>query len=316
VGHVARGVARSDGSVSVNPHDGGSEDWHSIAPAFIDYEVRESNKRMGTPPDFVLLHNPEYFLSHSLRQRTKIADAWDEMYERLGEAFRTLEALCQEGLIGSGYGVSGNFLSCMFSTTGRSNLYEALALDRVVTAAAEAAGSKDSHRFMQVQLPLNAIESSASIGRGGAVPEASEGDCTVASRMGLGVVLNRPLNAIPIPGAGSGDWGRNGASHVKLREAKPMGTVEALLKRILKDNMGDEAFSSPDGVPLQQMALRVALSTPSASCCLCGMRTEDYVQDAIAVLKAPPLAPGKVAHSFQQVRAAMDELGGMKRGLW
>merc|ERR1719254_82393 len=102
------------------------------------------------------------------------------MYERLERAFGALEALCDQGAIGHGYGVSANFLSCLFSTTGRPNIYEALALDRVLDAAARAAGGRDRHRLQLVQLPLNAVESGAVLGRGEAVPEAAEGDCDLA----------------------------------------------------------------------------------------------------------------------------------------
>jgi hypothetical protein len=42
----------------------------------------------------------------------------------------------------SGYGVSGNFLSCYFSVTGKSNHYEALDIQRTRGAAADAASRK------------------------------------------------------------------------------------------------------------------------------------------------------------------------------
>lgn len=310
VGHVARGATPPPSSVSISPQ-GGSDDWHSIHPSFLEAEVRSSAERLGTAPDFVLLHNPEYFLSSQMLQKVNIADAWDEMYDRLRLAFSTLERLCDEGLIGNGYGVSGNFLSCSFSTTGRANLYEALAVDRVVDAAVAAAGGTDAHHLRLVQLPINLLEGGAVLGRKKAVAEASEGDCTVASRLGLGVVGNRPLHGIPLPGLASGDWGRQGASHIRFRDVKPMGTVEALLKRVL-----NEALSLDGHIPMQQAALRLSLSAPSLSCCLCGARRESYVEDVAAALQAEPFTTEQVSQTLLSMRSAATELGGESRRFW
>jgi len=316
LGHVARGVDAPPDAVPVGGgFQGGGDDWHCIHPEFVAAEVLASRERLGITPDFVLLHNPEYFLSSKLRQRAPIADAWDEMYERLKLAFQALEALCDEGAITSGYGVSANFLSCLFSTTGRPNLYEALALDRVLDAAATAAGPQRAHRLKIVQLPLNAVESGVILGRGTAVPEAAEGDCSLAARLGVNVVANRPINALPLPGVSSGDWGRGGASHLKLREARPMGTVESLIQRVLLEKLFDDKLPSPTP-PLQQVALRLTTSAPSVACTLCGVRTEQYLHDAIAVLKEPPFSSEQVTSALGAVRSAAEELGCAKRGLW
>jgi len=317
LGHVARGETPPPGAVPVGHARGGSDDWHSIEPGFVRQEVLASRERLGTVPDFVLLHNPEYFLTAQLQRRAPIADAWDEMYSRLKEAFVALEELCDEGAIAAGYGVSANFLSCIFSTTGRSNVYEALAVDRVVDAAAAAAkaAGRESHRLRLVQLPLNAVESGAVLGRGSVVPEAAEGDCSLAGKLGVSVVTNRPLNALPLPGVSSGDWGRNGATHLQLRDAKPMGAVESLLRRVLLEALAQ----GPEALParsLQQLALQLALSAPSVSCCLCGARTEKYVEDVAAVLRLPPLPAEQVSRALLAVRSAAEELGCERRGLW
>jgi len=316
LGHVARGAETPPDAVLVGGgSQGGGDDWHCIHPEFVTAEVLASRDRLGIAPDFVLLHNPEYFLSSKLRQRAPIAAAWDEMHERLKLAFQALEALCDEGVITSGYGVSANFLSCLFSTTGRPNLYEALALDRVLDVAATAAGPDRAHRLKIVQLPLNVVESGAVLGRGAAVPEAAEGDCNLAARLGVDVVANRPINALPLPGVSSGDWGRGGASHLKLREARPMGAVESLMQRVLLDALFGSELPSP-APPLQQVALRLAASGPSVSCTLCGVRTEQYLQDAIAVLKEPPFSTERVTNALGAVRSAAEELGCVRRGLW
>eukprot|EP00913_Durusdinium_trenchii_P011385 g10696.t1 len=195
-----------------------------------------------------------------------IADAWDEMYGALFEAFKTLERLCDEGIISCGYGVSSNFLSCLFSVTGLPNLYESLVLDRVLDAAQAAAQAENC------QSCRNAWENGAVLGR----EAQAEGDCFMATRLGISLLTNRPINALPIPGVSSGDWGRND-KHLQLREAKPMGTTESLLKRVLTEALGEEA-------PLQQLALRLALSAPGSACTLNGAHRWNYLDDLEEVL--------------------------------
>mmetsp|Transcript_65395 Transcript_65395/g.156370 ORF Transcript_65395/g.156370 Transcript_65395/m.156370 type:complete len:433 (-) Transcript_65395:213-1511(-) len=315
VGHVARGVDPSPPESTPCSPDGGLDDWHSIHPDFIHSEVRASKDRLGTAPDVVLLHNPEYLLSTQLREQVEIGVAWDEMYRRLQASFVALEQLCDDGIIGSGYGVSGNFLSCIFSTTGRPNLYEALSIDRVLEAAelAAAAAGKQRHRLQVIQVPLNAVESGAVLGRGKAVPHAEEGDALVAERNGVAVVANRPLNTLPLPGVSSGDWGRGGQSHIRLKDSKPLSPVHALLKRVLLEGAGARAQVAPD---LQRLALRLSASAPGVSCSLCGMRRVDYVQDVAAVLQEPPLPKEQVAETMKTVRQLMQELGAEHRRFW
>lgn len=226
-----------------------------------------------------------------------------------------------EGVIGSGYGVSGNFLSCMFSTTGRPNLYEALALDRVVDAAAAAAAAtgREEHHFRLAQVPLNVIESGAVLGRGGAVPEAAEGDCDLAGRLGVGIVTNRPLNALPLPGVSAGDWGRRGPEPIQLRDKTPMGALESLLRRVLVEALypdGKTATVGAGAPSLQRLALKLSLSAPGVGCSLNGMRTERYVEDAAAVLAEAPFSAEEVRKALATTRQAAEELGCEKRGLW
>eukprot|EP00440_Ansanella_granifera_P050391 gb/GFBE01054612.1/.p1 GENE.gb/GFBE01054612.1/~~gb/GFBE01054612.1/.p1 ORF type:complete len:439 (+),score=84.49 gb/GFBE01054612.1/:1-1317(+) len=320
VGHVPRGAATPPGAVAVGGasqrgEGNVSDDWHSMDPAFVADEVLASKERLGLAPDFVLLHNPDFLLAARLLEKVPIADAWDEMYETLLKSFRQLEKLCNEGAIASGYGVSSNFLSCMFSTTGRSNVYEALALDRVVEVAAAAARLEGvgEHRFRIAQLPLNAFESGAVLGRGAVVPEAAEGDCLLAPKLGVSVVTNRPINSLPIPGVGHGDWGRGGASHLPLRDEKPMGTMQSLLKRVLVEALQIEADSAPS---LQCLALRLSASAPGVACSLTGARRESYVADVSEVLRSAPFSEEQVRRAMLAVRSAAEELGCQKRGLW
>jgi aryl-alcohol dehydrogenase-like predicted oxidoreductase len=43
--------------------------WHCISPDFLRHQVAASTRRLGTKPDIFLLHNPEYFLTHHMRQQ-------------------------------------------------------------------------------------------------------------------------------------------------------------------------------------------------------------------------------------------------------
>ena len=96
VGHVPRGEMPK-GAVPIGAHRGAgttSDDWHCISPTFVDSEVKACAERLGTKPDFVFLHNPEYLLSARMQEKVPIADAWDEMYQSLFEAFKILDRLC------------------------------------------------------------------------------------------------------------------------------------------------------------------------------------------------------------------------------
>jgi len=312
VGHVPRGQMPK-GAVPIGAHRGEgtkSDDWHCIQPEFVDAEVRACAERLQTKPDFVFLHNPEYLLSARMQEKVPIADAWDEMYQSLFEAFKTLERLCDDGTIASGYGVSSNFLSCMFSVTGLPNLYESLVLERVVDAAASAARAEglEQHRFQVAQLPLNIFENGAVLGRGPGTQV--EGDCSVAERLDVSLLTNRPINALPMPGVSTGDWGRGGNSYLQLREAKPMGTTQSLLKRVVRDATGEAADA-----PLQQVALRVAASN-RISCTLNGAHDMKYVEDLEVVLSKESFTESQVESVMRSARSMATELGCQTQGLW
>ncbi|CAL1127527.1 unnamed protein product [Cladocopium goreaui] len=317
VGHVPRGEMPK-GAVPIGAHRGAgttSDDWHCISPTFVDSEVKACTERLGTKPDFVFLHNPEYLLSARMQEKVPIADAWDEMYQSLFEAFKILERLCNDGIITSGYGVSSNFLSCMFSVTGLPNLYESLVLDRVVDAAASAARAEglQKHRFQVAQLPLNAFENGAVLGR--TPGTQAEGDCSMAQRLGVSILTNRPINALPMPGVSTGDWGRGGNSYLQLREAKPMGTTQSLLKRVVLDALADAKAKAEAEATLQQVALRLA-SSSNVSCTLNGAHQTKYVEDLEDVLKVASLSESQVQRAMQSVRSMATELGCQTKGLW
>jgi aryl-alcohol dehydrogenase-like predicted oxidoreductase len=190
--------------------------WHSMSPDFLDHQLAMSTLRLGTPPDVLLLHNPEYYLTNELNKlknemfgkhseiqnyapldmpgdpRSEIVDAF---YERMRVAFGFLEEMVAAGRIQS-YGISSNVEGCFWSVSGGRNTYERTSIDRMV-AEAIAVGGED-HHMRTLQIPLNVCEGGAFL-RGGDT-NGDGGAIARAVAHGVSVVANRPLNVIPPPG--------------------------------------------------------------------------------------------------------------------
>lgn len=153
--------------------------YHSIHPGFIKAELTKSLERMNLPYiDIYLLHNPEYYLMHNIKDASNKSDCQIIMLDRILDAFMQLETEVKEGRIGS-YGISSN----SFSLDPQALYflpYEDLML--FASKAAFEVGNKH-HSFSTIQLPLNILE--------------TEGlACAAWARSnGLRVVTNRPLNA-------------------------------------------------------------------------------------------------------------------------
>jgi len=156
--------------------------WHSIHPEFLETQIEMSLARMRlTMADVYLLHNPEYFLEDQAHHKP-VGDAErEEFYRRVREAFRFLEEQVAKGRI-RWYGISSNNFPAPAAAPTRTSV------ERCWQAAESVS---PNHHFRVVQLPLNLYES------GGAL-EPNNGGKTVlafAKEKGLGVLLNRPLNA-------------------------------------------------------------------------------------------------------------------------
>ena len=169
------------------------ECWHCIHPDFIADQLERSLTRLRVSIlDVYLLHNPEYFFSDRLHRdgREGLEEAREEFYRRIEDAFGFLERTVAEGRL-QWYGVSSN-------TFGKEAAHpEFVSLERLQEAAAKAAaahGSGDGSRFAVVQCPLNLREG------GPALTRNQRGGGTtfleLAAELGLGVLVNRPLNAI------------------------------------------------------------------------------------------------------------------------
>ena len=160
--------------------------WHCLHPEFLADQLPRSLGRLRLAAlDVCLLHNPEYFFSDAKRRHVgPLAALRDEFYRRLTEAFRFFESQVAAGTL-RWYGASSN------TAAAAPDDPEATSLPRMLAAAREAGGA--GHHFRVLQLPLNLFES------GGALDATCDPASTVlecAAREGIGVLVNRPLNAM------------------------------------------------------------------------------------------------------------------------
>ncbi|HWQ70133.1 MAG TPA: aldo/keto reductase [Patescibacteria group bacterium] len=239
--------------------------WHCIHPEFLREQIELSLTRLQIETlDVCLLHNPEYFLSDAkAHRRGDLESARDEFYRRLREAFAFLESQVAAGTI-RWYGVSSN------TAVSPAADPEATSLTRMLTAAREAGGS--AHHFRILQLPMNLCESGALLTRNTG-PDNQQTVLETASDAAIGILVNRPLNAIV------------GNRMVRLAASqgrRVQNTISAAIDPFLPEEQRSESLS--------RKALWVLASTRGVSCVLNGMRTRDYVHDSLGILPWPPLA--------------------------
>jgi aryl-alcohol dehydrogenase-like predicted oxidoreductase len=219
--------------------------WHCVHPEFLEDQLTRSLARLGLRTlDVCLLHNPEYFLSHAAHEaRAPLAEARDEFYRRLTEAFRFLEAQVAAGTLGW-YGVSSNTVARPVDDP------EATSLARML-AAAQAAGGP-GHHFGILQLPMNLFEADGMLEPNDPPDAAASARRPVLERAaaaGVGVLVNRPLNAVvgrgmvrlaDFPDAGAGGVDRS-LETVRGLEAEYRREIAAHL-RVGPDSDKPESF--------------------------------------------------------------------------
>ena len=148
--------------------------WHSIHPDFIRNQIRGSLERLEVEKlDIYLLHNPEYYFYEENSNQ-------EEYYKRITKAFVELEALVEEGLIGS-YGVSSNNFILPPENEKVTHI------DKVYEAAKSI---KPDHNFKYIQFPFNMIEIEALENWYGGISLLNK-----AEGLDLKIMINRPLNA-------------------------------------------------------------------------------------------------------------------------
>lgn len=162
--------------------------WHCIHPEFLRDQLARSRARLQVETlDVCLLHNPEYFFSDAHKRRSGDLEALRAEFDRrLREAFAFLEEAAARKEI-RWYGVSSN------TAVVPADDPEATSVSRMVKAAQGAAGR--DHRFRVLQFPMNLFEPGGALLRNTG-PDGSRTPLEEAAAAGLGVLINRPLNAI------------------------------------------------------------------------------------------------------------------------
>jgi aryl-alcohol dehydrogenase-like predicted oxidoreductase len=157
--------------------------WHCIAPDFLENQITLSLQRLNLDKiDVYLLHNPEYFLTYSIISDPERRER--EYYRRIKDAFAHLEEEVKKGRI-CYYGISSNTFAEKVSKQNFTSL------EKIIEIANEI--SKQNH-FAVVQFPMNLIEN-------GGMNILNQQNQTktfleFANENKLGVLVNRPLNAI------------------------------------------------------------------------------------------------------------------------
>lgn len=156
---------------------------HCIHPHFIADQLTGSLDRLGVSCiDVYLLHNPEYFLT-TYATPENIEAIRDDYYTRIKRAFIHLEEEVKLGRI-SYYGVSSNTFPDPAHSPFHTSLERLLAIAESVS---------DDHHFRVIQSPLNVYESSLVLDANQSGLQTTLG---VAHKNNIGVLANRPLNAI------------------------------------------------------------------------------------------------------------------------
>jgi aryl-alcohol dehydrogenase-like predicted oxidoreductase len=157
--------------------------WHCIHPDFLKEQLANSLTKLQLKKvDIYLLHNPEYFLTYS--DISSDDGRNEEYYRRIKLAFEYLESEIKNGRIAY-YGISSN---TFVEQEDKNNF---TSLERVYEIASEI--SDDNH-FAVIQFPSNLVEKGAVINMNQV--NNTKSLLQFAKEKNLGVLVNRPLNAI------------------------------------------------------------------------------------------------------------------------
>ncbi|MCI0568055.1 MAG: aldo/keto reductase [Acidobacteria bacterium] len=166
--------------------------WHCLHPEFLEDQLTRSLQRLKLAClDVCLLHNPEYFLERAHRQGQEAEGARQEFYRRIRAAFVHFEKEVRAGRI-AWYGVSSNSFGVEPANPEATSLGRML---EAAGAAAQEAGSEGGiHHLAVAQLPMNLFEHGpTSVRKEG--PAGNRSCLALAAENGIGVLVNRPLNA-------------------------------------------------------------------------------------------------------------------------
>lgn len=213
---------------------------HSLAPAYITWQVTRSRRLLQRRPDIVFVHNPE----------ARISDA-SQIHTRLRAAFEALEGCCRDGLIAS-YGVA----------TWHALHDGSLTVRQVLDAARDVAGER--HNLRAIQLPLSLVMS-------GPLVDATKGHGALidAELGGLDVFASSPLHGGELIAAVSAR-----AAFEVLPGRTPLHLMLGILaaspiKRVLLSTASwahwMDAYETLNGPPMSPEELRSVLDAFSGS---------------------------------------------------
>jgi aryl-alcohol dehydrogenase-like predicted oxidoreductase len=156
---------------------------HCIHPEFVEDQLTRSLKRLNLETlDGYLLHNPEYYLGWAAKNGLLLEDARREYYRRIRDAFEHLEKEVARGRIRY-YGISSNTFVAAANDPEFTCLQTAWEMAEAVSA---------DHHFGIVQMPFNLLETGAVLEHNQPTGQSA---LAFAAEKGLGVLINRPLNA-------------------------------------------------------------------------------------------------------------------------
>jgi aryl-alcohol dehydrogenase-like predicted oxidoreductase len=169
--------------------------WHCIHPYFIKDQTTRTLSRMHIDTlDVYLLHNPEYFLLNARKNNPTVTDSTlNEFYDRIFHAFLEMENLVEQGLIRY-YGISANTFIVPKINPGFISLSQIWRAYENACARKEI--STEEGHFSVIQLPYNWIEHQAFRIKNNTYQGKSFTVLELANELNLGVMVNRPLNAI------------------------------------------------------------------------------------------------------------------------
>ncbi|KAB8033401.1 aldo/keto reductase [Fluviispira multicolorata] len=259
----------------------GEETWHCIHPDFIFDQIERSRSRLGLETiDVYLLHNPEYMLKKFELEKMEQSEAQNLFYSRIRESFLALEKLVEEGKI-CAYGISSNNLGAP------EEEYSSVSIKRMHEIALSISAD---HNFKVVQMPMNWLEVSPAFYD---VEEIGESTLSYAQKNNIGVMLNRPFNAmfndglirLTRPQVSQEDYD-------KLDEGMRKGLenwtqLSSDLERLAKEQLAD--VPGYDDATLSQFVVSTLAWVPGVTSVLCGIRKEKYVNDVEQALARPSL---------------------------
>ncbi|MEY4064462.1 MAG: hypothetical protein RIR26_670 [Pseudomonadota bacterium] len=275
----------------------GSDLWYCLDPEFILDQLNRARTRLGVDClDVFLVHNPEYMLKAFEHNSIPPEQARDAFYSQLQKCFSALETEVSAGRIRA-YGVSSNTLG------STSDDPSSVSLQRLLDAAQKV---KPNHSFKVAQCPLNWIEVNAI-----AVESADDQDntLTLAKKHGVGILSNRPFNAMY-----EGGLIRLTRPNVNPSDVSDENQRKGLQNwtRLSRDleKLARESITIPgyEEASLSQLVLATLMWQPGLSSVLCGMRRKEYVVDAEEAAALPMLvnADQLIAQIYQDLEFHKD----------